>query len=286
MKKCTCLTLALFAFFSFVFGQTVTLEEALRRQWVSATISMKPDHNLMSSIEVSLKNLRKEGISIVIPVGFIFQAADSTVQDFIHLEKREMPIAPLSTNALRVKAMCIRAHRRSPSDNTVFLPKTVASGHLLALTSFAFEQKLHDTDAMQSALWAITDGKDLVGIDNLTLAKFVAFQLNKPLPDYFVNYKLRNVAGQTAYTALEPLEINGVFRYTLPSDQVVKLDLVDSTGRSVLKNYNLVETMNQTKGKHRFTFSMELKEVARGTYFVKIMSVGGEKEWATKTVVF
>lgn len=187
---------------------------------------------------------------------------------------------------MQVDAMCIRAHRMSPSEGSIFLPTTVATGHLLALTTFAFQQKLYDTYAMQSALWAITDDKDLVGIDNMALAKFVAFRLNKPLPDYFVHYQLRNMAGLTAEAALEPLEINGVFRYTLPSDEVVKLDLVDSTGRSVLKNYNLVETMTQTKGKHRFTFSMELKEVPRGTYFAKIMSVNGDKEWASKTVVF
>lgn len=281
------LILVLLSTYFFAFGKTVRLDEALHKKWVSSTIVMQPNEATNGrNLRLSLKNLTKEALIITVPVGFIFESADTTVQDFVHLENKELQLASLATKSAFVKALCIRATRRSPHDGDRFLAQTLASGNLFALTAFAFEKKLYNLDAMQSALWAVTDHHELTGIDHLELAKFVAQQLNKPLPDYFVHYKNRDMAGETAAASLEPLDIQGVFQYTLPNDQQLKLDLVDSAGTSVLKDFNLVETMNQTKGKHRFTFSLMLKGIPRGTYFVKMIAVSDGKEWASKQVVF
>jgi hypothetical protein len=268
----------------FAFGKTITLEDALKQKRVSSKITMR--YGDERGIYLSATNLTTESLSILVPVGFIFQAADSSFQDFIHLDNRIFKLAAYDTQAAIMDAMCIRASRRCPSENADFLPTTVASGHLLALTTFALAQKLQHEDGMQSALWAITDGNVLMGISNLALATFVAQRLGKPLPDYFVNYKTRVEPNLVAETALEPLAITGLFQYTLAADQQVKLDLVDTTGRSVLSDYNMVQTMNQTKGRHRFTFKLELTGIPRGTYFVKMLAVSGGKEWGAKRVVF
>jgi hypothetical protein len=268
----------------FAFGKTITLEDALKQKRVSSKITMRYGND--RGIYLSATNLTTETLSILVPVGFIFQAADSSFQDFIHLDNSIFQLAAYGTQSVFMDALCIRASRRCPSEGAVFLPTTLASGHLLALTTFALAQKLQNEDGMQSALWAITDDRELTGISNLVLAKFVAQSLGKPMPDYFVNYKTRVEPNLVAETALEPLAIKGLFQYTLAADQQVKLDLVDTTGRSVLSDYNMVQTMNQTKGRHRFTFTMELTGIARGTYFVKMLAVSGGKEWGSKQVVF
>lgn len=287
MKKRISLTLFHLSVCLLAFSKTTTLEEALHNKWVATTIVMQPNEAAEGrKLRLSVKNLTKRELTVTIPLGFVFAAKDSTVQDFIHLENKEIALKPLATRSYFMNSLCIRASRRSPHNGDVFLATTLASSNLVALTRFAFEKKLHNLDAMQSALWAISDKHDLVGIDHLEMAKFVAQSLGKPLPDYFVHYKNRDVAGMTAAMSLEPLAINGVFQYTLTSDQQVKLDLVDTAGTSVLKDFNMVETMTQTKGRHRFTFSMELKGVPRGTYFVKLTAVNGSKEWASKPVVF
>jgi hypothetical protein len=287
MKKQGCFILFHFLFSVFAFGKTATLEEALQQKWVTSTIT-RQDNQASDGryFHLTLKNLTKEPLMVKIPVGFVFKAVDSTVQDFIHLENQELPVAALATSTLFMKGNCIRASRRCPSDGMVFLATTLASPNLLALTTFALQQNLHDKNGMQSALWAISDGNDLVGIDDPQLMKFVANRLGKPIPDYSVRYEHRETPGQTAASSLTPLEIKGLFQYTLPTDQQVTLDLVDSTGKSVLADYNLVQTMNQTKGRHRFTFTLELTGVARGTYFMKMKSVSDGKEWASKTVIF
>jgi hypothetical protein len=268
----------------FAFGETITLEDALKRKWLSAKIIIH--YGSEKIVHLSATNLTKEARTVLVPVGFIFQAADSSFQDFIHLDNSTFQIAAYATQSVSMGAMCIRANRRGPTEGLAFLPTTVASGHLLALTTFALAQKLQNEDSMQSALWAITNNHDLTGISNQVLAKFVAQRLGKPLPDYFVNYKTRVEPNLVAETALEPLAITGLFQYTLAADQQVKLDLVDTTGRSVLSDYNLVQTMNQTKGRHRFTFNLKLTGIPRGTYFVKMLAVSGGKEWGSKQVVF
>ena len=139
---------------------------------------------------------------------------------------------------------------------------------------------------MQSALWAISDNDDLVGISDPKLVQFVAQRIGKPVPEYTVRYENREVPGQTAALSLKPLEIKATFQYTLPTDQQVKLDLVDAAGKSVLSEYNLVQTMNQTKGRHRFSLTLELTGVPRGTYSMKMTSMNDGKEWASKQVVF
>jgi hypothetical protein len=285
MKKRISLILFYVCLYSvFGFGKTITLEEALKQKRVSSKITMHYGGDNL--IQLSATSLTKEELTVVVPVGFIFQAADSSFQDFIHLENSTFQLVAYATQSVSLNALCIRASRRCPPEAAVFLPTTVTSGHLLALTTFALAQKLQNAMGMQSALWAISDGNELTGISNLSLAKFVAQRLGKPMPDYFVNYKTRVEPNLVAETALEPLAIKGLFQYTLAADQQVKLDLVDTTGRSVLSDYNMVQTMNQTKGRHRFTFTLELTGIPRGTYFVKMLAVSGGKEWGSKQVVF
>ena len=287
MKNRLNFVLFLLSFSFFAFSKTVTLQEALQKKWVSTTVSMQPNEEVDGrNLRISIQNLTKGELTVTIPVGFVFQAADSTVQDFIHLENKELGLAALASKSTFMKTMCIRASRRSPSNGDAFLAKSLASGQLFALAAFAFEKKLYNHNAMQSALWAISDNNDLIGISHPELMKFVAQLLNKPIPDYTVDYRIRDEAGMTAARALVPLAIEGVFQYTLPNDQQVKLDLVDSVGVSVLKDFNMVEIMAQKKGRHRFTFEFELTGVARGTYFVKMTSASDGKEWGSKQVKF
>lgn len=287
MKKQLSFVLFHFLLSVVAFGKTITLEEALQNKWVTSRIVRQENPaGDGRNFHLTLKNLTKEPLMVKIPVGFVFKAVDSTVQDFIHLENQELPLAALATSTLFMKGNCIRASRRCPSNGMAFLATTLASPNLLALTTFALQQNLYNQNGMQSALWAVSDNSELVGIDNPELMKFVANRLGKPIPDYSVHYENRETPGQTAALSLTPLAIKGLFQYTLPSDQQVTLDLVDSTGRSVLSDYNLVQTMNQTKGRHRFTFTLELTGIARGTYFMKMKSVSDGKEWASKTVVF
>ncbi len=287
MKNRLYLVLFLLSCSFFAFSKTVTLQEALQKKWVSTTISMQPNEATDGrNLRISVKNLTKGELIVTIPVGFVFQAIDSTVQDFIHLENQELGLAAFATKSTFMKTMCIRANRGCPNNGDVFLAQSLASSQLLYLAVFAFEKKLYTQNAMQSALWAVSDNNDLIGISHPELMKFVAQLLNKPIPDYTVNYNYNDEAGATAATALEPLAIEGVFRYTLPADLQVKLDLVDSAGTSVLKNFEMVETMTQRKGRHRFSYTLELKGVARGTYFMKMTSVSDGKEWGSKQVVF
>lgn len=287
MKNRLNLVLFLLSFSFFGFGKTVTLQEALQKKWVSTTVSMQLSKaTLGRNMYFSIKNLTKSELTVTIPVGFVFQSLDSTAQDFIHLENKELGLAALNTQSTYLMTKCIRANRGFPNENQAFLAKSLASSQLLALAVFAFEKKLYTQNAMQSALWAVSDNNDLIGISHPELMKFVATLLNKPIPDYTVNYNYNDEAGATAATALEPLAIEGVFLYTLPADMQVKLDLVDSRGTSVLKNFEMVEVMTQRKGRHRFSFTLELKGVARGTYFMKMTSVSDGKEWGSKQVVF
>ena len=281
------LVIFLLSFSFFAFSKTVTLQEALQKKWITTIVTMQPNEATDGrNLRISIKNLTKIELTINIPVGFIFQAADSTVQDFIHLENKELNIAALSSKSTFMNARCIRASRSSPHNGDTFLATTLASSQLLALTTFAFEKKLHNLNDMQSALWSVSDNHELYGIGHFELLKFVAQLVNKPMPDYTVNYNFHDEPGATAATSLEPLAIEGVFQYTLPTDLQVKLDLVDTAGVSVLKNFDMVKVMSQKKGRHRFTFELELKGIARGIYFVKMTSASDGKEWGSKQVVF
>ena len=287
MKKRTYLVFFNLFLCFFAFSKTTNLEEALQNKWVSSSVVMLKNEEIQRyGLRLSLKNLTNEKLIVTIPVGFVFQAQDSMVQDFIHVESRELIVPALSSSSMFLHASCIRANRFSPKNGDTFLATTLASPQLVALTTFAYERKLYKTSAMQSALWAISDNYDLVGIDNLELAKFVAQLCKKTLPDYFVHYKNNDTPGIIAQTALEPLAIKGLFQYTLPSDQQVKLDLVDVSGKSILEQFHFVQIMTQHKGRHKFTFSISLSGVTRGTYFVKMTTLNNETEFASKQVVF
>ena len=107
MKNRLYLVLFLLSCSFFAFSKTVTLQEALQKKWVSTTVSMQPWVSTTVSMQpneatdgrnlrISVKNLTKGELVVTIPVGFVFQAADSTVQDFIHLENQELGLAALA----------------------------------------------------------------------------------------------------------------------------------------------------------------------------------------------
>jgi hypothetical protein len=168
----------------------ISLEVALSKSLLKVVVTKHPsvDENQQRNLHVSLRNLTNAPLNIIIPTGFIFVSADSTVQDFIHLADKVIEIASGKSKATFVTGRCIRANRLSPKDGASYIPNQLATGDLLALTQWAAQHKLAYSDAMQSALWAITDGHSLSGIDHLEMAKFVAEKLKKPLPDYFTRY--------------------------------------------------------------------------------------------------
>ena len=94
------------------------------------------------AIEAAIGEAKGELI-VTIPVGFVFQAIDSTVQDFIHLENQELGLAAFATKSTFMKTMCIRANRGCPNNGDVFLAQSLASSQLLYLAVFAFEKKLY-----------------------------------------------------------------------------------------------------------------------------------------------
>lgn len=255
--------------------EPISLEAALSKSLLKAEVTKHPseDETRHRNLRVSLRNLTNAPINIIIPTGFIFTSADSSVQDFINLDDKVFEIAAAKSKVTFVTGRCIRANRLSPKDGALYIPNQLAAGHLLALTQWAAQHKAAYTDAMQSALWAITDNHDLSGINHLEMAKLVAEKLKKPLPDYFTRYRFREIGGVTAAQSLEPLEIHGQFTYTLANEQVVILDLIDEHGVSAFAGKIGEQQIKQSEGTHRFKFNMKLRGIGRGTYYVTMRSV-------------
>jgi hypothetical protein len=270
-----------------IFAKSATLAEAIEKKWVSATATKQNrDEYSGKSLRLKLQNLTTSTLQITISAGFIFAPTDPSVQDFINLDNEAVELAAKQQKSISLLANCINAGKGSPSENTVFQAKHMATGNLLTLVNWAVEKKLQHINAMQSALWTVTDNSELTGIDHLEMAKMVATMLKKPLPDYFTSYRTSDRGGIIAAQALEPLSIKGQFIYVLPTDMPVKLDLINADNQSVIADMGLEQKMNQKQGRHRFTFEFELKGIPRGEYFVTMTGQSDGKEWGKMKVVF
>jgi hypothetical protein len=110
---------------------------------------------------VKVINLYKKKWTLAIPAGLIFYSRDTSIQDLMITQSREVAMEKMQNRTLRLFANCIQASNGSPGEGRVFLPGKQAEGKLARLAAYLDEQRIVE-DPAQYAIWAVTDGKSIV----------------------------------------------------------------------------------------------------------------------------
>ena len=188
---------ALFALTDATHAQSdrITLIEAVRQGVVDAQIRGSGDIFFQESLAFRLQNKRPTPITIVIPVGLIFEPDDKSFQGLI-VPKEYVIVLCGSTGATPSPAaapcagataqgkwngFCINLSRHAPDKDTKYHIGQMASGPLLQVVQAVDKKSAAGRLGAQFAVWRVTDDFTLDSINSPDLQNSELMELIRPL---------------------------------------------------------------------------------------------------------
>ncbi len=251
-------------------AKPVDLAEALANGWVKIKASGLGGHQ-NQALKVSIENLHKRELEVLVPAGFLFDASDSSYQDLIVVRDRLVTLEKDMRKSASLYTLCIRSNRSSPVENLAFLSGGMAAGAMLQLAQYIHKSGLHESDAAQYAMWSVSNNHGLEGIGNPDLAKFTAQLLGKPEPTYHIEYAGTGQPGEQAFQNT-PIAVSGSFEYENKVDIIATFALYNEQGERV---FTFFENELRKPGKHRFRFNFRTNRLPRGPYMTRLTDANG-----------
>ena len=166
----------------------IGLGAALRSGQVNLTVSGLGGHS-GACVRVEAVNRTGEQARITIPSGWRFGSQDSTLQDLLVVGEQVLALAPNGRATVTCAAFCCEASMGGPGAGTSFNEGSLADSALVKLARHMATAGYAE-EAMQQAVWAVSDGSPISAIDageastTLALRQFVAALTGRPVPWY------------------------------------------------------------------------------------------------------
>ncbi len=255
-----------------LFAQPVSLAKALENGWVKLITASGTGGHRNLALKATFENIYKRDLEMVVPAGYLFYASDSTYQDLMVVRDRLVTIEKGARKSASLHTLCIRANRASPLAGIAFSSAGMATGALMQVAQFIHAQGLHESNAAQHAVWAVSNNHGLEGIGHPDLLKFTADLLGKPIPTYNIEYAEETRPGETAFQN-EPVAVSGTFEYENSADIIATFAVYNEAGERV---FTFFENEVRKPGKHRFKFNFKTNRLPHGLYHTRLTDSTGK----------
>ncbi|MBL8001130.1 MAG: hypothetical protein JNL05_04130 [Flavobacteriales bacterium] len=238
----------------------------LRSRQLAMTVTGAGGH-AGECVNVELNNLRTDTLHVRIPAGWRFTSEDSTLQDLLVVEDEVLALAPKATRSVTCRAFCCEAGMGGPGSESTFLTGGMASDPLRKLARFIADGHYSDA-AVQQAVWAVSDGHDLSGIDDgdaqatASLRQFVSTLTGRPVPWYTTTYAAP-AEGRVFNPA--PAHITGHVEFTQRHAGILTIVVKDAQGRTV---YTLDEGRDLRQGFYKVQVEVTVHGWEKGRYAI------------------
>ncbi len=255
-KSFPVLTLVLILANNFQSSGAVTLTDAIKNKWVTATIrgfDYRLDSVYRSAfygrcLVITCKNLRTTPIEITEAAGRFFIPDDTAIQRMVLTDAIAFTLGSQKESSFPVYAMCTEAQDGAPGAGSFFRPGRMAAEQLAPLIRYIDENNFQN-DAAQQAIWCMTNG-------------YSPYQIHSD--DSSVTNKLRKIVcelnnvpfvkdtGQRLLPSL-PLfrTVDGSFTYIIQKPKLVDLIIYNEAGQEVKK---LVTHASQGAGSYTYDY--------------------------------
>lgn len=262
--------LLLFVFFAVpTFAiNTVGLKEAIAQGLISVKAVGEGGYT-GKVMALEIVSLHKKDLLVDVPAGLQLHSEDSSIQDLIITEDRQLELAAGTKRKLIINAMCIQPHNGSPYESSVYSLGTMANDTMVKLAQYIATKRYQD-DMGQSAVWAMVNNEGLenvYGADPARLKDLLDYMnqiTGKPLP-WYNKEKAPPPPGQV-YTQ-EPAIIHANFEFKLAMAGTARLAIYNGAGEVV---YVIKDNMMVKSGKSTMKFRIEVRGYEVGKYFVRL----------------
>ncbi len=246
----------------------IPLKEAVSKGFV--TISATGEGGFTGKVlALDIASKHKKELTLAISAGLTFAADDSTVQDLMITEDRQLVLAAGAKRKLIVNAMCIEPYNGGPRLGSAFLLGAMAGDTLVKLAQYIATKGYQD-DLGQSAVWTIINNEGLenvYGSDPVKLKDMVQYMhtiTGKPLPWY---HKEKGPSSPTQVYNPEPAIVHANFDFSLPMAGSAKIAIYNEAGETV---YTIKDNMMVKSGKSTMKFRIEVRGYEKGKYYVRL----------------
>ena len=255
-----------------LFAQPVSLAKALENGWVKLITASGTGGHRNLALKATFENIYKRDLEMVVPAGYLFYAADSTYQDLMVVRDRLITMEKGTRKSASLHTLCIRANRASPLAGIAFSSAGMATGVLAQVAQYIHAKGLHESNAAQHAVWAVSNNHGLEGIGDPDLTKFTAELLGKPVPTFHIEYAEADRPGETAFQN-EPVAVSGTFEYENSADIIATFAVYNEAGERV---FTFFENEVRKPGKHRFKFNFKTNRLPHGLYHTRLTDSTGK----------
>ncbi|MFH2095366.1 MAG: hypothetical protein ABIJ16_06670 [Bacteroidota bacterium] len=258
----------------------ITVQEALERNLLESEVFGKGGYRGYV-ISLAVTNLAGFDSVFCLEPGRRLKSDDSTTQDILIVKEQIFALKAGEKKIIDGFGFCCQAGNHSPGAGEKFTIGNMADKKLVDLAKHLNEHE-YPIDAMQGAVWVISDGKPLSCIHDADtskvekvreLQKFVA-----KLAGINVNFAWYSIKFREDTTQLfsgVPDSLFGEIRYDLWKNCAASMVMYDSLG-AVLQRF----FVNKPHGPNQYLFPVKLDVYGwpKGKYYIRLFADGQMKE--------
>jgi len=249
---------------------TLQLQEAMEQRQILATFTgASGSTHYLKPLSASIRNLKNQEITVVIPAGYHFKSEDSTVQDIITTQEELLVLKPREVLDVKLSGMCIQHHNGAPGADDGFKLTGWANPKLKKLALHLDEKNIQNYQGQQ-AMWVVSDGEELryiVGIGSTRereLIDLVAAITNQPT----ITEKEYAAYKQEVVSPIYKAELRGKFAFNFNMKVPIHIALFDENGIVLQEIYNQVAPA----GRQEVTYTFDALPYEGKTIHAKLIA--------------
>lgn len=241
-----------------VSAMETALGDALRAGQVNLVVTGLGGHS-GSCVRVAAVNRTAAHMRITIPSGWRFVSQDTALQDLLVVGDHVLALAPNARSVISCRAFCCEAGMGGPGPGSRFDEGALADSALVRLARHLASER-YGEQAMQQAIWAVSDGNPISGIDTddatatQVLRRFVSALTGRPVPWYTTAF-----APAEAGRAFNPsaTRVTGRVDFQQRHAGVLSIVVKDATGRTL-------HVLDEGRDLRQGTYAIDVAVAVRG----------------------
>ncbi len=242
---------------------------------LTATTTGKSYHS--KALRLHLSNTTRQAMQLRIDPALVFKPDDLSYQPLVLPAEETFALAPGGSADIDVQTFCGKLHASAPGAKLSYTLWRQGDSNLIKVTQYIRKNSLYD-DLGQSAIWALTEGRDLDGVIDPARPKISAELLalmvkltGRPMPEYFRLYKMDTTAGQPIFQK-RILKIVANMEWKLEAPTAVSLGIYNQTGDLV---QGVLAEEPLKRGGYKMMVQFEAEGAPPGNYYMRLLQ--GEK---------
>ncbi|MFH2144250.1 MAG: hypothetical protein ABIJ97_17620 [Bacteroidota bacterium] len=259
--------------------KSITFKDAIDKNLIKTIVTGLGGHQ-GNCVEIEVRNISSYDTTFCFEPGRRLVSEDSTVQDILIVKENSFFLASGKNIVISGYGFCCQAHNSSPRKSEIFKIGDLADDNMVKLAEYLNKNDYPD-DAMQGAVWVLSDNKPLDCINSTDenvdkvrkLQKFVATlaKIDINLAWYSIVYKTDT---SMLFSGIADTLV-GEVEYQLWNNCEASLVMYDNNGKIIHHFYK-----NKLLGPDKYIYPVKFSvfDWPKGKYFIRLFADGQMKK--------